>query len=82
MQNDGATPCRMLKLALGAGVEVDYLNAAAALIRELPAVLRVRVDLDTGGLEILHQYPADGLVQKIHLSLLLAGNELTALRAH
>ena len=75
-----STECRMMKLGLGEwGAAVD-LNTAAALIRQLPAVLRVLVDVKAQRLEILHQYPATGLVQKIHQALLMAGRELTDLR--
>lgn len=73
---------RMLKLALAATADVDYVNVAAALIRELPAVLRVRVDLSDRHLEILYQSTATGLLQRIHNCLLLAGEELTALRPY
>lgn len=74
------TECRMLTLGLGEwGAAVD-LNSAATLIRQLPLVLRVLVDLQTQRLEILHHYPAVGLIQKIHLALLMAGRELTDLR--
>ena len=74
------TECRMLTLGLGEWGGVVDLNTAAALIRQLPSVLRVLVDLPAHRLEILHQYPAAGLIQKIHLALLMAGRELTDLR--
>ena len=75
-----STECRMLTLGLGEwGAALD-LNTAAALIRQLPLVLRVRVDLQAQRLEILHQHPAAGLIQKIHLALLMAGRELRDLR--
>jgi hypothetical protein len=73
---------RILKLALAATVDVDYVNVAAALIRELPAVLRVRVDLTDRHLEILYRSTATGVLQSIHHCLLLAGEELTPLRPY
>ena len=73
---------QMLTLALCMSVDVDYLNLAAALIRELPHVLRVRVDLDARRIEILHRDAPGGLLQDIHTALLAAGNEMQALRAY
>lgn len=73
---------QMLTLALCASVDVNYLNLAAAMIRELPRVLRVRVDLDTRRLEILYRTAPGGLLQEIHTALLAAGNEMPALRAY
>ena len=71
---------RMLTLEIGASADVDYLNLAAALIRELPRVLRVRVDLEARRLEILYRVTPGGMLQEIHAALLLAGRELPALR--
>ena len=73
---------RMLTLVLGESAEVDYMNIAAAMIRDLPQVLRVRVDLDAHSLEILHQQPSRGLLQAIHLALMWAGQQQTALRRY
>lgn len=75
-------PNRMLTLAVGASADVDYLNLAAALIRELPRVLRVRVDLDARRLEILYQAGPGGMLQEVHAALLTAGREMPALRAY
>ena len=80
MMTNERSDYRMLRLAVE-GADVDYLNVAAALIRELPRVLRGRVDLDARQLEILHEHPVAGLIQKIHFALLTAGSELVALRA-
>ena len=77
-----STDNRPLELALGTGLDVDYINVAAAMIRELPGVLRVRVELDAGKLEILHQHPQPGLLSAIHSALLTAGSEIAALRAY
>lgn len=82
MKTSKQTESRMLKLALAAQADVDYVNAAAALIRELPDVLRVRVDLSARQLEILYRSPALGMLQSIHQCLLLAGKELLELRAY
>ena len=68
-------------LMLGRSADVNYLNLAAAMIRGLPRVLRVRVDFDAGQLEILYENAADGLVQEIHMALLAAGREMSPLRA-
>ena len=73
---------RMLTLVLCASADVDYLNLVAAMIRELPRVLRVRVELDSRRLEILHQDAPRGLLQEIHMALLTAGREMPALRAY
>ena len=71
---------QMLTLEMCAAADVDYLNLAAALIRELPRVLRVRVDLDAWRLEILYRDAPAGLLQEIHMALLTAGREMPALR--
>ena len=73
---------RMLTLMLCMSADVDYLNLAAALIRELPRVLRVRVDLDARRLEILYRDAPGGLLQEIHAALLAAGREIPALRSN
>lgn len=59
----------------------DYLNVAAALIRCLPQVLRVRVDFGARQLEILSRQRCPGLLAEMHRALMLAGRELVALRA-
>ena len=71
---------QMLTLAMCPDADVNYVNLAAALIRELPRVVRVRVDLDARRLEILYQDSTAGLLQEIHAALLVAGGELLALR--
>ena len=73
---------QMLTLEMCASADVDYLNLAAAMIRELPRVLRVRVDLDARRLEILYLTAPGGLLQEIHTALLAAGREMPALRAY
>ena len=73
---------QMLTVEMCASADVDYVNLAAALIRELPHVLRVRVDLDARRLEILYQDAPGGLLQAIHGALLTAGDEIPALRTH
>jgi len=73
---------QMLTLTLCISADVDYLNLAAALIRELPRVLRVRVDLDARRLEILYRVVPDGMLQEIHAALLTASREMPALRAY
>ena len=73
---------RMLTLVLCMSADVDYLNLAAAMIRELPRVLRVRVNLDSRRLEILYRDGPGGMLQEIHTTLLTAGREMPALRAY
>ena len=73
---------QMLLLEMCKSADVDYLNLAAALIRELPRVLRVRVDLDARRLEILYRVAPGGMLQEIHTALLAAGREMPALRAY
>ena len=73
---------RLLTLGLCMSADVDYLNLAAALIRELPRVLRVRVDLDAHRLEILYREAPGGMLQEIHCALLTAGGARTTVRAY
>lgn len=70
-----------LTLTLCMSADVHYMNLAAAMIRQLPCVLRVRVDLNARRLEILYLDAPVGLVREIHTALLTAGGELSALRA-
>ena len=73
---------RMLTVEMCVGADVDYLNLTAALLRELPRVLRVRVELDNRRLEILYHDAPGGMLQEIHMALLTAGREMPALRAY
>ena len=70
-----------LSLTLCMSADVNYLNLAATMIREMPCVLRVLVDFNARRLEILYRDAPVGLVREIHTALLTAGNELSALRA-
>jgi hypothetical protein len=76
------TEIRVLKLVLPQEAGVDYLNEAAALIRELAPVCRVRVDPRQFHLEILYRHPARGLLQKIHQAQLTVDTQLTHLRPY
>ena len=82
--NDSLQPTniRSLQLALHKDAGTDYLNEAAAMIRELAPVHRVRVDAYRFRLEILYRHPARGLLQEIHQALLSAGTQVTFLRAY
>lgn len=71
------TEIRLLQLILHQAAGVDYLNEAAAMIRELVSVHRVRVDPHQFRLEILYDHPAPGILQKIHQCLLVPGKQLT-----
>ncbi|MEI6084345.1 MAG: hypothetical protein WCS70_08600 [Verrucomicrobiota bacterium] len=71
------TEIRLLTLALHKDTGVDYLNEAAAMIRELASIHRVRVDPHQFRLEILYDRSTPGLLQNIHQALLVAGKQLT-----
>ena len=71
-----------MTLTLCRSADVNYLNLAATLIRELPRVLRVRVDFNARRLEILYQDAPVGLVREIHTALLSADSGMEVLRAH
>ena len=70
-----------LRLALYERVDINYLNMAASLIREMPCVLSVRVHVVQRQLEISYKLPTEGLLQRVHLALQAAGTELAALRS-
>lgn len=54
----------MLTMVVWAGVGVASLQTVAAWIRQLPAVVRVRVDWDNRAFEILHQSPTPELMKE------------------
>ena len=56
--------CRMLTLAMWDEIHPDCLHTFAAGIRQLPEVLRVRVDWDAHELEILHQSTSTKLMKE------------------
>jgi len=58
------TECRMLTLAMWDEIHPDCLHTFAAGIRQLPEVLRVRVDWDAHELEILHQSTSTKLMKE------------------
>ena len=72
----------LLQLGLNKDAGVDYLNEAAALIQELPAVSRVRVDLQLFRLEILYTQSSKSLLQDIHHALLTAGAHSASFRPY
>ena len=70
-----------MTLTLCRSVDVNYLNLAATMIRELPRVLRVRVDFTARRLEILYRDAPVGLMREIHMALLTASSEMSVARA-
>ena len=82
MKRTESTPCKMLHSVFHRDVAIDCLMTSAALIRKLPLVLRVRADLDTHQLEILHQCPTLGLIEDIGLLWSQAGGELRVQKIH
>lgn len=56
--------CQMLTMAVWEGIDVCSLKTVATCIRQLPGVLRVRVDWDNRELEILHQSPTTELMKE------------------
>ena len=82
MKHDNTLGHRMLKLIMWDGADARCLNTTATLIRSLPQVLRVRVDLEARVLEILHEYPALNLIQTIHSTWLMAGGALNTWNAY
>ena len=58
------TECQMLTMVLWDEIHPDCLSTFAAGIRQLPEVLRVRVDWATHELEILHQAPSAKLMKE------------------
>ena len=68
----------MLKLSVRDGSDADYLERAAGQIRQLPRVTRVRADIRVGLIEIVFEYPAEGLLRQIHGALQSAHCEIVA----
>ena len=75
MKATKTTEYKMLNMLVGDQAKVDSLKAMATSIRQLPAVVRVRVNWNDHALEILHQYPTTELMKvSIVHCLLLAGS--------
>jgi hypothetical protein len=72
----------LLRMSVGEATKPEQLNAAAALIRWLPGVLRVGVDLTARQFEILFVYPTQGLLREIHDVLHAANSEIVALKVY
>ena len=56
--------CQMLTMAVWEGIDITSLKTVATSIRQLPLVLRVRVDWDNREIEILHQSPTTELMKE------------------
>jgi len=78
MKQDERPELAMLKLSVRDGSDADYLERAAGEIRRLPSVVRVRVDIQSGQIEIVFKYPAEGLLRQIHGALQSAHCEIVA----
>lgn len=80
--DETASRIGMMKLGLRDGSESDFLAQAAARIRALPGVLRVRVGLDRQEMEITFADPAEGLLRQINNALKSVGTEIAAAKVH
>ena len=69
-----------LSLSLHEEAEVSSVNVVVAVIRRLPEVVRVQVDLQERELEILFKQPSEGFLRKIHTALVSARADLSASR--
>jgi len=56
----------MMRFTLREEGETDLLEQAAAEIRQLPTVLRVRTDTSRQEIEIVFKQPAEGLLGQIN----------------
>lgn len=77
MNKGKSSEVKHLQVSLCQEAGVYYLVMAAALIRNLPSVLRVRVDQQQYRLEILYIPSSQGVLQQIHQCLLQAGQHMT-----
>ena len=81
MNNMKSSEVKLLQLSVCQEAGVHYLVMAAALIRNLPSVIRVRADHQQYRLEILYIPASQGLLQQIHQCLLAAGEHLTPMHS-
>jgi len=78
MNSEAQREVGMMKFTLREEAESDLLERAAAEIRDLPTVLRVRTDLSRQEIEIVFKQPAEGLLRQINTVLKSVGTALTA----
>lgn len=78
MNQEQQSGLAMLKLSLRNASGADYLEQAAEQLRRLPRVTRVRVDVGLGQIEIVFQYPAEGLLRQVHIALQSVHCEIVA----
>jgi hypothetical protein len=71
----------MIRFTLREETEPDLLEQAAAEIRELLTVLRVRTNPTRQEIEIVFKQPAEGLLRQINSVLKSVGSAMTASNA-
>jgi hypothetical protein len=82
MNNIKSPEVKLLQLPLCPEAGTNYLVMAATLIRDLPFVIRVRVDQRQYRLEILYTFASQGVMQQIHQCLLVAGEHMTPVHSY
>jgi hypothetical protein len=81
MNDDNQFKVGMIRFTLREETEPDLLEQAAAEIRELPTVLRVRTNPTRQEIEIVFKQPAEGLLRQINTVLKSVGTAMTASNA-
>jgi hypothetical protein len=81
MKTRSSSVLGMLQLTVRTAEGSGFLGRASSLIRDLPDVVRVRVDEPRGMLEIVYERPAPGLLRHIHEALRVAHCEPVAGKA-
>ena len=77
MQSDKQVEVGMIRFTMREETESDALEQAAAEIRELPTVLRVRTNPTRQEIEIVFKQPAEGLLRQIDQVLKSVGTAMT-----
>jgi hypothetical protein len=62
--------------------EITLLNQAAELIRRLPGVLRVQVNLDALQVEVLYKQPTEVWLREVHLAASSLNSTMATLLAY
>jgi hypothetical protein len=81
MHDENQFKVGMMRFTLREEAEPDLLEQAAAEIRELPTVLRVRTNPTRQEIEIVFKQPAEGLLRQINGVLKSVGTAMTASKA-
>ena len=68
----------MMRFTLREDGETDFLGRAAGAIRQLPGVLRVRMNPARQEIEIVFKQPAEGLLRQVNNALRSVGTEMIA----